>query len=344
MPWASSAAGEWTAVGEVRHVVDDVHDTHIGIDMGGTKVLGVVMANGEVVAQLVAQTPRRRDRVIPVLRDLVAELAGLTGRSGGATIDGISGIGLGVPGFIDSDGVARRAPNLPAIVGLDIAGGLGAAVGLTVRVDNDANCAVRAAAEHDAPGVPDLILVTFGTGIGAGFIVGGVPVRGANGFAAEPGHMIIDVDGLLCVCGQRGCWETLASGSAIGHAARRIVEHGGGQRLLDAAGGDLDAVDGRLVARLAAEGDDDAVTVLDEHARWVAVGLVNLVNLLDPSVIVLGGGVVAQGEPFRERVIREMERAPTMREGRRVDVRISSFGPAAGAVGAALLSRAASST
>lgn len=321
MPWADAAANAWSARLPAETVV--------GVDVGGTKILAALVAGDEVLTQQVRPTPERSDDLIDAIADLVGVVSG-----GGHVAP--RAVGMGVPGFVDLGGVPRQAPNLPAIVDLDVGGILQDRLGLSVVVDNDANCAARAAAAHDAPGVGHAILVTFGTGIGAGFVVDGRLVRGAHGFAGEPGHMVVDTGGPRCVCGQYGCWEMFASGNAIGRMARELVSAGRAAGLLDAAGGSADAVDGRLVAERAAAGDPDAEEVLDRHAHWVAVGLVNLVNLLDPEVIVLGGGVVAQGEPFRRRVVAEVQRRPTMSRGRTVDIRISTFGPAAGAVGAAM--------
>lgn len=325
MPWAEAAGDAWSA-----HLPAG---TTVGVDVGGTKVLAALVCGDEVLVQQVRPTPASSDALVDVIVDLV-----------GTVVDGGHGapaaVGMGVPGFVDLDGVPRQAPNLPAIVDLDIGAAVGARLGLPVVVDNDANCAARAAAAHDAPGVDHLVLVTFGTGIGAGLVIDGRLVRGAHGFAGEPGHMVIDTEGPQCVCGQRGCWELFASGNAIGRMARELAGSGRADGLLAAADGRPDAIDGRLVSQLAARGDADAEEVLDRHARWVAVGLVNLINLLDPAVVILGGGVVAEGEPFRRRVVAEVERLPTMAHGRTADIRISTFGPAAGAVGAAMAAAA----
>jgi len=324
MPWAEAAGNAWSAA------LPD--ETVVGVDVGGTKVLAALVSGSEVLTQQVRPTPERSEDLIDAVVDVVGVVSG-----GGHVAP--RAVGMGVPGFVDLGGVPRQAPNLPAIVDVDVGGVLAERLGLPVVVDNDANCAARAAAAHDAPGVGHVILVTFGTGIGAGLVVDGKLVRGAHGFAGEPGHMVVDTEGPQCVCGQHGCWEMFASGNAIGRMARELAASGRATGLLEAAGGHADAIDGRLVAQRSAGGDPDAEEVLDRHAKWVAVGLVNLINLLDPAVVVLGGGVVAQGEPFRRRVVTEVERLPTMGHGRAPDIRISTFGPAAGAVGAAMAAR-----
>jgi glucokinase len=246
-------------------------------------------------------------------------------------------IGMGLPGFLGLDGVARQAPNLPAAIGLDVRGPLEDRFGVPVYADNDANCAAWAAHVVDAPDTDFLVAVTFGTGIGGGFVIDGDLVRGEHGFAGEPGHMIVDVDGTACVCGQHGCWEVYASGNGLGRLARQAVEAGRAPSLLAAAGGVVDHVDGPVVGTLVARGDAAAGAVMDEYAGWVAVGLVNLVNLLDPGVIVVGGGVVDLGDALMDRVRAALARYPTAVRGRDVAIRPSSLGSRAGGMGAALL-------
>jgi glucokinase len=302
----------------------------IGIDIGGTKILAVALdSSGAACAETQVPTPDRPDALLDALHRVIDALVD---RAGPATA-----IGLGLPGFLSLDGIARQAPNLPAAVGLDVPGDLRGRYGVPVAVNNDANCAAWAARHHDAPEAGFLVAVTFGTGIGGGIVLDGRLVRGANGFAGEPGHMVVDVGGDPCVCGQRGCWERYASGNALGALGRRAAGSGAAPSVLAAAGGDLSAIDGSLVGRLALAGDVAAGAVLDDYAGWVAVGLVNLVNLLDPGVIILGGGVVALGDALMARVDRALERYPTVLVGRHVIIKISDLGPTAGAVGAGLL-------
>jgi glucokinase len=151
--------------------------------------------------------------------------------------------------------------------------------------------------------------------------------------------MIVEVGGVPCVCGQLGCWERYASGTALGRLAREAVLDGRAAAILAAAGDDIERVDGPLVGQLTTGGNAEAAAVLDDYAGWIAVGLVNLTNLLDPAVLVLGGGVVDLGEVLMSRVRAALDGYSTMTTGRRTAVRLSSLGPAAGAVGAALLAR-----
>jgi glucokinase len=307
----------------------------VGLDVGGTKILAVALDPAGVVMAS-RQTPTPLSDAPSLLLGLAEAAEGVLGQVPDAEL---RGVGLGMPGFLSADGVPQQAPNLPASVGLDVKDPLGRRFGVPISVDNDANCAAWASFVLDAPGTSSVVAVTFGTGIGGGIVIDGRLVRGANGFAGEPGHMIVEVGGVPCVCGQLGCWERYASGTGLGRLAREAVVAGRAPTVLAAAVDDIDAVDGPLVGRLTTEGNAEAAAVLDEYAGWIAVGLVNLTNLLDPAVLVLGGGVVDLGEVLMSRVRAALDGYSTMTTGRHTAVRLSSLGPAAGAVGAALLAR-----
>lgn len=306
----------------------------VGADIGGTKVLAALVSVGapadppRVVATRRTATAADPDRLVADTAALVAELAA------GAGVR-VEAVGLGIPGFVDRGGVARQAPNLPSVIDVDLPAALRAATGRPVRADNDANCAAWAAHRVDAPEASTVVAVTLGTGIGGGLVVDGRLLRGAHGFAGEPGHMVVDPDGPDCVCGQRGCWEVWASGSGLGRLARRAVETGAAPGLAAAAADG--PVDGPLVTRLAHAGDAEAEAVLDRFGRWVALGLANLANLVDPDVVVLSGGIVEEGVLVLDAVRTHLDGFATFGRGRTIDVRISTLGPAAGALGAALL-------
>ena len=211
-----------------------------------------------------------------------------------------------------------------------------------VAVDNDATCA--AWAEHErgaARGANHSITITLGTGIGAGITVKGEVLRGAHGFAGEPGHMVVDPHGPLCPCGRRGCWERYGSGSGLGRLAREAVEAGRGARLLELAEGDVDRVKGELVSQAATEGDPEAIEVVRRFAWWVALGIANLVNILDSERIVIGGGLVDAGDvlldPVRAAYL-ELVLGADYRE--EVPILAAELGSKAGAWGAALLAMA----
>jgi glucokinase len=308
----------------------------LGLDVGGTKVLGIVLDDtGAVVAEHREPTERDADGLV----DLLLSVAGTLRQQA----PDVAALGVGLPGLVDRSGTLRFAPNLPGIVELPVGPRLSEALGLPVQADNDATCA--AWAEHQlgaARGADTSLLVTLGTGIGGGLVVDGLLVRGANGFAGEIGHMVVDDGGIPCPCGRRGCWERYASGSALDRQARELVTGGGGARLVELAGGDPEQVTGVHVTAAAAEGDADAMGLLARFADWFALGLANLIHVIDPSRCVVGGGLVAAGDvvlaPIRVSLSEARLVAPEHRP--RVEVVAATLGPRAGAIGAALLARA----
>jgi glucokinase len=304
---------------------------HVGIDVGGTKCLGVALdAEGNLLREDRRPTPRGTGSVDRLI-DTLVELAGSLGQ--------YDSLGVGVPGLVTREGVLRAAPNLDGVADFDVAGGLRARVDTRVRVDNDATCAALAEWRLGAGrGSNDMILVTLGTGIGGGVVAGGALQRGHNGFAGEFGHMVIDPYGPPCVCGRRGCWERYASGSGLARLAREAAVGRRVSRVLDLADGDPEAVRGEHVQKAAREGDRDALAVIDEFGKWVALGLVNLTNALDPDVFVLGGGLAVGADLYLEPIQRwfgELIYSPDLRTHPRVA--FAYWNERAGAVGAALL-------
>lgn len=309
----------------------------VGVDIGGTKVLGVLLdpSDPEAVPRAMARrpTPRGRAAVVGAIAAVVDEVLAEAGHPD------VASVGVGLPGLVDRRGVLRTGPNLPGVVDLDVDGALHEALGVAVTVDNDANCA--AWAEHRwgaCRGVDEAVLVTLGTGIGAGLVTGGRLFRGAHGMAGEPGHMIVDPAGPRCPCGQRGCWERYASGSGLGFLAREAAIAGRADAVVGRAGGDPEAVRGEHLTELARAGDAGALAVIDDFAWWVALGLANLANVLDPQTMVIGGGLVAEADLFLEPTRRAFA-SLVLAGGHRPAVAIvaAELGERAGAVGAALL-------
>ena len=214
-------------------------------------------------------------------------------------------VGVGLAGYLDLGGTVRVSPNAPGLVGIDLRTRLADKVGLPVTTENDANCVAIAANHLLAPASGDLVAVTLGTGIGGGIVVDGELVRGAHGFAAEPGHTVIDPSGPRCPCGQRGCWERFASGSGLRYLARRAAEAGNADAVRRRAGS-LDAIRGELITTMVAEGDRGAVAIFDEFIRYLTIGVANLINIIDPEVIVLGGGLIETGDRLVDGVRTEL--------------------------------------
>jgi glucokinase len=311
-------------------------DVTIGVDIGGTKCLGVLLdGGGRVLAEHRVPTPRSGPDLVSAIAATVAEL-------GAQAPGGQAPVGIGAPGLV-GDGTLRFAPNLPGVVELPLAELLtrGPLSGVPLVIDNDATCAVWAERQVGAArGAGHVLMATIGTGIGGGVVSQGRLQRGRHGFAGEIGHMVVDPQGPRCPCGQRGCWERFASGSGLGWMAREAAQAGLARRVVELAGGDPEAVRGEHVTLAAAEGDEEAREVMARFAWWLALGLANLANVLDPEIIVLGGGMVEAGpvllDPAREAFDALLEGA-----GHRPAIPLvaAHLGERAGAVGAALLAR-----
>jgi glucokinase len=305
-----------------------------GIDVGGTKVLCVLVDPAdpaEVVDEAKVRTPDGTAPVLDAMAGVVRELAGRSPLP-------VMSVGVGIAGLVDRSGVLRVGPNLPGLRDVQVGRELDDRLRLPVRVDNDATCA--AWGEHlagAARGVTDAVCVTLGTGIGAGIVADDELVLGAHGFAGEAGHMVVHPDGPACPCGQRGCWERFASGSGLGRLGREAAAAGRFPRGIELAG-TAAAVQGEHVTHAAAEGDVGAMAVLADFAGWVALGLGNLVTLLDCSLVVIGGGVIEAGDVLMD-AVRTAYPARVMSPGARPDVHIvgAELGERAGAIGAALL-------
>ena len=307
----------------------------IGVDVGGTKCLGVVLtADGEVTAEHRVPTPREPHEVIDAIAGVARELQ--------AGAPAATRVGVGAPGLIDRTGVLRFAPNLGPAAEVPVRAGLLERLpGSTIVVENDANCAAWGEwVAGAARGVDDVLMITLGTGIGGGIILGGALFRGANGFAGEIGHVVVDPHGPHCPCGQRGCWERYASGSGLGWLAREAAVAGQATRVVELAGGDPESVRGEHVTRAAAEGDAQAQAVMERFAWWVALGLANLANVFDPSRFVLGGGLIEAGALLIEPVSRQfLELVEAAAHRPPIEIVPATLGERAGAIGAADLAR-----
>jgi glucokinase len=302
----------------------------IGIDVGGTKVGALLISeDGEVLAEERADTPR--DDVDATL-EVVYRLADLLGER-----DRPVAVGVGAAGMVDAEaGMLRFAPNLDWTE-VPVRDLVAKRTGLPCVLDNDANAAAWGEHRFGAGrGHRDLLVVTVGTGIGGGIVSGGRLIRGAHGFAAEIGHVIVEPGGPWCGCGNRGCWEQVASGQALDRAAREAAQSRPDSLIADLAG--THAPVGRHVWEAARQRDRMATSILEEVGRRLGEGIAGLVNVLDPEAVVIGGGVVDIGDlllgPARKAFVAAVE-APDHRP--EVPLVPAQLGNRAGAIGAAAL-------
>lgn len=307
---------------------------NIGIDIGGTSVRAAVIDDGcSVVASRRAPTPHTVPETEDVLSRLIGELS--------SEFD-VGAAGLAVAGFVSTDrSRVMFAPHL-AWRNDPVPARLTARLGLPVVMDHDVNSAAWAeyragAAQHS----PVALLVALGTGIGAGLVIDGTIYRGAHGVAPELGHVVVVPGGRPCPCGKRGCWERYCSGTALAQTAGELLTSGQGSNsaLARTAPGELT---GTLVAAAAADGDPVALAAMADLSRWLGVGLAMATDILDPEVIVIGGGVAAAAPWYLLGARADLSAAITG-AGHRPEPRVvvAAFGDRAGIVGAALLAGAA---
>jgi glucokinase len=305
----------------------------IGVDLGGTKMLVGVLDGTEVGWESrEASTGQSEDELVELL---VREV----GEAREARPD-VSAVGLGIPATIDHErGVAVAAVNLP-LTDVPLRDLVSERVGLPVFVDNDANMA--ALAEYlfgAAQGKPNTVMLTVGTGIGGGLILGGEVYRGATGAGAELGHTVIQADGPPCQgnCPNHGCVEALASGTALGREGRAVAESSPDSALgkLLAAG---ETVDGTAVTKAGLAGDETAIAVFELIGSRLGVACSSFANIFQPDAIVVGGGVIAAGDlllgparrEVRERALTPMNTTPIL---------AATLGNDAGMIGAAAMAR-----
>jgi glucokinase len=305
----------------------------IGVDLGGTKMLVGALAGTDVLwGSREASTGQSEDELLELL---VREVCEARDARPGATA-----VGLGIPATIDHDrGVAVSAVNLP-LADLPIRDLVSERVGLPVFVDNDANVAALAEFLYGAAlGKPNAVMLTIGTGIGGGLILGGEVYRGATGAGAELGHMVIQADGPPCQgnCPNHGCIEALASGTALGREGRAAAESSPDSALgqLLAAG---ETVDGTAVTKAAIAGDETAVAVFELIGSRLGVACASLANIFQPDAIVVGGGVIAAGELLLEPARREL-RERALNPMSKTPILAATLGNDAGMIGAAAMAR-----
>lgn len=258
----------------------------IGIDVGGTKIAaGVVDEAGKVIARRrIATAAMHPTAVVAGIVKVAQELL--------AAAPGVAAIGIGAAGLIDSEhGIVLSAPNI-AWENVPLRPMVADRIKLPVVIDNDANVAALGEAMYGAgEGYGDQIMVTVGTGVGGGVVIGGRIYRGAHGIGAELGHMIIDASSnAQCACGNYGDVEALASGKSIGRRARERASESGAAAVLKLAGGDAEAITGELVGEAAIAGDEWATGIVAETGHWLGVGIANFINIFDPDVVIVAGG------------------------------------------------------
>ena len=307
----------------------------VGVDIGGTKVAaGLVDADGKILSH---------ERVPMVSNSspqdgLNAVLSAIAKVIPNGTPD-LGGIGICAPGPLDpKTGIILNPPNVPCWRNFPLAESVQKLHPVPVKVDNDANAAALAEAKWGAARrYKHVFYATIGTGIGTGIVFDGKIYHGRTGSAGEGGHVSIDYRGPTCRCGKPGCIEILASGTAIAQRARDQVAAGRRSRMLELAGGTPGAITGEVIVKAYAEGDVLANEILNEAVEMLAVWLSNMIDLLDPDVIVIGGGAAALYQPFFDQIRERVAKLTVNPRSSEVPVLAARYGADSGIAGGAAL-------
>ena len=319
----------------------------IGVDIGGTKVAaGLVNATGEITHQ--TRTPMVANDAVA---GLAAVIASIDSVRAAVKLDSesdlpISGIGICAPGPLDPRaGVVINPPNLPGWRNFPLVAEISKTYRLPVHLDNDGNAAALAEALWGAGrDYRNVFCATIGTGIGSGIVFDRHIYHGRTGSAAEGGHMTIDYRGPRCGCGKLGCIEVLASGPAIARRASEKIAAGRPSAILELAGGRIDRITSEMVGRAYAAGDLLAKEVLQETALVLTAWLGNIVDLLEPDVMIIGGGVASMLRPFFKEIENQLPSWCVNSHCQEIPLVSAHYGADAGIAGGAALCRAPSAT
>ncbi len=317
----------------------------IGVDLGGTNIaIGIVNEKYEIVRK--GSVPTKPERgADPIIADMAALCRKLIAE-GGLTLADIESVGVATPGTANNvTGVVEYANNIPFLQ-YPLADRLSAQLdGKKVYIENDANAAAKAEAIAGvAAGAPISVMITLGTGVGGGIIIDGKVYTGFNFAGAELGHVVIQKDGRQCSCGRKGCWEAYSSATGLVNITKDyIVEaRAAGKKTImdDMIGGDLSKVSARTAFNAMKQGDEVGAAVVDEYISYLSCGIVNMINIFQPNVLSIGGGVCNEGDYLMKPLLEKVWGETYTREGTpRTQILIAKLGNDAGIIGAAVLGK-----
>ncbi|HIU36462.1 MAG TPA: ROK family protein [Candidatus Fimenecus excrementigallinarum] len=310
----------------------------VGVDLGGTNiVVGVVDEYYKIIAKAKRKTacPRPAGEILKDIALCVQDAV----RTAGLTMEDVQSIGIGTPGSVNKKlGMIEYANNLDfdKVPAREI---LSKYFTQPIYLENDANCAALGEAVAGAGGnVENFVAITLGTGVGSGIIVNGKIVNGCNDAGGEMGHSVLVVDGEPCTCGRRGCWEAYSSATALVRQTRKAMRENPDSVMWEIADRDLQNVNGRTAFEGMRRGDRTAQDVVDTYIKYLAAGITNAINIFQPDVLCVGGGIGCEGEPLLEPVRRYVEKERySIHCGKQTRICSAVLGNDAGIIGAALL-------
>ena len=313
----------------------------IGIDLGGTNIVASVVDDDYNIIGT-SKTPTNSPRSADEIFDDIADVCEDAVKTAGLTMEDIDSVGMGTPGTVNQDGIIEFANNL-AFNNVPARTMLAKRINKPeekVFIENDANCAALGEAYAGCGnGAKDFVAVTLGTGVGSGVIIGGKIVNGVNYAGGECGHMVIVVDGEQCSCGRKGCWEAYASATALIRQTKKAMEEYP-DSLMHKLAKEEGKVSGRTAFDAMRLGDIAGIKVVDDYIKYVACGLINIVNALQPEIICIGGGICNEGETLMK-PLRRFVQSERYSIHSKIQTKIvkAELGNDAGVIGAALLGK-----
>ena len=313
----------------------------IGIDLGGTNIVASVVDDDYNIIGT-SKTPTNAPRSADEIFDDIADVCEEAVKAAGLTMEDIDSVGMGTPGTVNQDGIIEFANNL-AFNNVPARTMLAKRINKheeMVVIENDANCAALGEAYAGCGnGAKDFVAVTLGTGVGSGVIIGGKIVNGVNYAGGECGHMVIVVDGEQCSCGRKGCWEAYASATALIRQTKKAMEEYP-DSLMHKLAKEEGKVSGRTAFDAMRLGDIAGIKVVDDYIKYVACGLINIVNALQPEIICIGGGICNEGETLMK-PLRRFVQSERYSIHSKIQTKIvkAELGNDAGVIGAALLGK-----
>ncbi len=315
---------------------------YIGIDLGGTNIAaGIVDENNTIIAKGSVPTGRTRsfEEIVKDMADLCKKLM----EEKGITEEEVASIGIGSPGTVDVENLSIvYSNNIPAFTGAPLGEEMSKYFpNMDIRLENDANAAAYGEmVAGAAAGESNVVMITLGTGVGGGIIIDGKIYSGFNHAGGELGHAVIMVDGEPCTCGRRGCWEVYASVTGLIRQTAEAIEDYPDSKIHEMIGGDKKKISGRTAFDAMRADDEAGRVIVDKYIRYVAIGVINLINIFQPKKLVIGGGISKEGEtllaPMRKHIV---ARAFAGGEGNlpTPEVVCATLGNDAGIIGAAML-------
>lgn len=337
-----AGSGEYVIEGKCDALVTTIREkenpVRIGVDIGGTNTkIGIIDMNQELIDMkgIPTRAERTPEEVIGDIGKAVLDIL----EDNGISLEQCRGIGVGIPGTVDKKSGGVRYSNNIRWENVPFVQELGKVLPIPIEIANDADCAALGEAVAGAgKKAKNLVMLTLGTGVGGGVILDGKIFSGQLAGGSELGHMVIHENGELCTCGRRGCLEAYASATAISREARRVMEHNHDSILWKLCAGHSETVTPEMIFLAAAEGDSAGKQVVNAYICHLSAGIVNIVNIFRPEVILLGGGVSAQGKVLTEKINEKLrEECFGKKHGQIPEVKTAELGNKAGVIGAANL-------